>query len=163
RRRRRRSTAVVIRVASVCGGQALRTGRHERDGALTRGQCRDAVRCAVACRHVARQRRPRNHRGVDGHGALHRHPAPHISRVPGCRLTDGSGLFDVIVVVVLAFPTVTVLVVGELLPSALSTITFDGSTCAIPPPRGFWNVPAACGVALKTTSNLLTPRFESKV
>ena len=69
-----------------------------------------------------------------------------------------------IVVVVFALPTVTVLLVGVLLFSLLSTMTRLGSIFAMPPPvRGFWNEPAACGVALNTTSKLLAPMFESKV
>src|ERR1051325_4976671 len=49
--------------------------------------------------------------------------------VTGCPTTDGSGRSELIVVVVLALPTVTVLLVGELLASLLSTMTLLGSTC----------------------------------
>src|SRR6185436_11453769 len=58
--------------------------------------------------------------------------------VTGCPTTDGSGLSELIVVVVLALPTVAVLLVGVLLFSLLSTMTRLGSIFAIPPPvRGF--------------------------
>src|ERR1041384_2516 len=60
--------------------------------------------------------------------------------VTGCPTTDAvpRATAFVIVVVVLALPTVTVLFAGELLPSLLSTTTLLGSTCAVPPPvRGF--------------------------
>ena len=84
--------------------------------------------------------------------------------VTGWPTTDGSGVSSVIVVVVLALPTVTVLAAGELLVSLLSAMRLLGSICAIPPPvRGFCYVPAACAVALNTTSKLLAPTFESKV
>src|SRR6185295_19396047 len=43
---------------------------------------------------------------------------------------------------------------GELFVSVLSTITFAGSTVAVPPPRGLLNVPGVDGVAVKTTSNV---------
>ncbi len=84
--------------------------------------------------------------------------------VTGWPTTEGSGLSELIVVVVLALPTVTVLAAGELLVSLLSAMRLFGSICAIPPPvRGFWYVPTACAVALKTTSKLLAPMSEAKV
>src|SRR6266404_8365188 len=42
---------------------------------------------------------------------------------------------------------------GELFVSLLSTITFAGSTLAIPPGRGLVKLPGLAGVAVKTTSN----------
>src|SRR5215470_15525330 len=58
--------------------------------------------------------------------------------VAGCPVTDGSGRSELIVVVVLALPTVTVLFVGVLLVSLLSASTLFGSIFATPPPvRGF--------------------------
>src|SRR4029079_10968402 len=65
---------------------------------------------------------------------------------------DGSGLSDVIVVVVFAAPAVTLLL-QVLLPSPASATSPFGSTPQAPPPRGFENVAAASGVAVKTTSN----------
>src|SRR5258707_80107 len=41
---------------------------------------------------------------------------------------------------------------AALFASLVSAIAFDGSTTAVPPARGFMNVPAAVGVALKTMS-----------
>src|ERR1041385_4644792 len=61
--------------------------------------------------------------------------------VTGCPTTDGSGRSELIVVVVLALETVTVLV-AALLPSLLSGMRPFGSICAMPPPpRGFANEP----------------------
>src|SRR5688572_32623815 len=56
------------------------------------------------------------------------------STVTGCPTPDGSGLSAVIVVIVSALPTVTVLAAGELLVSLRSAMTLLGSICAIPPP-----------------------------
>jgi hypothetical protein len=58
----------------------------------------------------------------------------------------------VIVVVVSASATVT-LSLQPLLPSLLSALLLFGSTLQVPPPRGFVNVTALVGVAVKTTSN----------
>ena len=63
-----------------------------------------------------------------------------------------------IVVVVSALATATLLL-QPLLPSLLSALLLFGSTLQLPPPRGFVNVTALVGVAVKTTSNepLLVP------
>src|SRR5215212_4153196 len=76
-----------------------------------------------------------------------------------CPPADGSGSSDVIVVVVSALATATLLL-QPLLLSLLSALLLFGSTPQLPPLRGFVNVTALVGVAVKTTSNepLIVPR-----
>src|SRR3954470_22894256 len=65
--------------------------------------------------------------------------------------TDGSGLSDVIVVVVSALLTPT-LSLHALLPSLVSVLLLFGSTLQLPPPRGFVYVTGLTGVAVNATS-----------
>jgi hypothetical protein len=74
------------------------------------------------------------------------------STVTACPLPDGSGSSEVIVVVVSALLT-TMLSLQALLPSLVSLLLLFGSTLQAPPARGFANVTALVGVAVKTTSN----------
>ena len=81
RRGRRRSAAVVIGVARVCGCKTLSTGGSERDVTLSGRHCRDALVGSVTDRDIAGKRRTQRARRIYSDGPRHCHRLAHYGRI----------------------------------------------------------------------------------